>query len=516
MPTTAMSVKEDTMSFTPSRRALLSGAAAGMLGLAACQPSAPLGSGSGGEGVGEHPSLAYLPSTQPANWSAVIGAVNEKMKADIGTTLDAQFLNWSQYAQQVLLKFTAAETFDSALNARWMNMVQLVSSNSLADLTDEIGKHENLSKALAPELIEANKWSGRLWGIPQVNGAARIHHFGYRDDLAAGELTDFDSFLKYLSDVKQKNPDITPFELHNNVGLNQAITFSPLTWEDPQPVSQAFSGGSIGVAINPDDPTDIRPVYESEHIIEGIRVLRDLYEKGLVNKDALTLDSATANSQFAAGRFAAHGVITDGLGSQSLKTLQAAVPGASLANLLPYRDGLAAKPFQTFQSDNFAVINPAGHVDRALQIQDWLSIQENHDMLAYGIEGTDWTASGEDKYEALSDYVFPGFALLWRIDLERMPSTISASEEEIFAWSKKFENFTLDPLATFYPDVTPVKKEDAELTNVATEHLKPLCSGAVDVDAGLDALRRAAEAAGIEKVMEEMRTQISAHLAEQG
>src|SRR5690606_20249758 len=220
-----MSVKEDPMSFTPSRRALLTGATAGMLGLAACQPSAPVG-GSGGEGVGKDPSLAYLPSTQPSNWSAVIGAVNEKMQADIGTTLNAQFLNWSQYAQQVLLKFTAAESFDTALNARWMNMVQLVSSNSLADVTDEIAKYENLSATLAPERLEANKWSGKLWGIPQVNGAAGLHPFGYWDDLASGELSDFGSFLKYLSDVKQKNPDVIPFELHNNVGLNQAITFS--------------------------------------------------------------------------------------------------------------------------------------------------------------------------------------------------------------------------------------------------------------------------------------------------
>lgn len=498
-----------------SRRSLLTAAAAGTMGLAACQPSAPAGSGGGG-GSTSNASMSYLPSTQPSNWEPVIGAVNEKMSADIGVTLGTQFLNWSQYAQQVLLKFTAAESFDTALNARWMNMVQLVSSGSLADLTDEIAKYDNLSATLAPELIEANKWNGKLWGVPQVNGAARIHHFGYREDLASEELTDFDSFMKYLSDVKQKNPDITPFELHNNVGTNQAILFSPLSWEDPQPVSQGFSGGSIGFAVSADDPTNIVPIYESEHIIEGLKNLRRMYLDGLINKDALTLDDATANSQFASGRFAAHGVITDGLSSQTLPTLQAAVPDARLANLLPFRDGFNTKPYQTFQADNFVIVNPSGDVDRALQVQDWLSIQENHDLLAYGIEGTDWKASGDDKYEPISDYSFPGFALLWRLDLERMPSAISESEEEIFEWSKSFENFQMDPLATFYPDVTPVEAEDAELTNVMTEHFKPMCAGAVDVEEGLSKVKAAAEAAGIEKALEEMKKQISDHLKKQG
>jgi putative aldouronate transport system substrate-binding protein len=155
-------------------------------------------------------------------------------------------------------------------------------------------------------------------------------------------------------------------------------------------------------------------------------------------------------------------------------------------------------------------------VDRALKIQDWLSSQENHDLLAYGVEGTDWEAVGDDKYKALSDYSFPGFSILWRLDLERKADTISESEEEIFEWSKVYDNFTIDPLATFYPDVAPVEAEEAELTNVVTEYIKPIAAGTVDVDKGLDKVKKAAEKAGIEKVMEEMKSQISEYLKTQG
>jgi putative aldouronate transport system substrate-binding protein len=505
-------MKESSMSL--SRRTLLGGAAAlgGTAALAACQPKAPISAGGGDTAGGE--SLAYLPSNQPSGWSTVISKVNEKMAADIDTTLNAQFLNWSQYAQQVLLKFTAKETFDSALNARWMNMVQLVSAGSLADLTDEIGSYENLSAQLDDQLIESNKWNGKLWGIPQVNGAARITTFSYRRDLADEELTDFDSFLKFLSDVKQKNSDIVPLELHNNVGMGTALQYSPSAWENPMPLAQSF--GTFSFTINPDDPTDIKPSYEDEAYVEGLRTLRELGEKGLINNDVLSLDSAAAMSQFASGRFAAQGAITDGLASTAVAGLFKNVEGAELAMVLPFKDGLDTKPYQTFQADNFAVLNPAGDVDRALKIQDWLSIQENHDLLAYGVEGTDWEAVGDDKYKALSDYSFPGFSILWRLDLERKADTISESEEEIFEWSKVYDNFTIDPLATFYPDVAPVEAEEAELTNVVTEYIKPIAAGTVDVDKGLDKVKKAAEKAGIEKVMEEMKSQISEYLKTQG
>ena len=80
-----------------------------------------------------------------------------------------------------------------------------------------------------------------------------------------------------------------------------------------------------------------------------------------------------------------------------------------IANVVPLRGGKDAKPNQTFQADNFVVLNAKGQSnEKAMQLEDWVSIKENHDLLSYGVEGKDWKPVGDDKYEQLSTTRFPG------------------------------------------------------------------------------------------------------------
>ena len=77
--------------------------------------------------------------------------------------------------------------------------------------------------------------------------------------------------------------------------------------------------------------------------------------------------------------------------------------------MLPFGKPLGeVKPVQTFQADNMVVVNAnGGDVERALALQDWLSVKANHDLIEYGIEGTDWEAVGDDGLKQLSQYSFP-------------------------------------------------------------------------------------------------------------
>jgi putative aldouronate transport system substrate-binding protein len=185
-----------------------------------------------------------------------------------------------------------------------------------------------------------------------------------------------------------------------------------------------------------------------------------------------------------------------------------------MANVAPLAGGLSAKPTQTFQADNFVVLNTRGQSNEsAMALQDWVSIKENHDLVSYGIEGTDWEPQGDDGIEFKSDYAFPAFALCWRVPLFRNPSTMTETEKAIFEWSKDPNNFTTDTFASFIPDVTPVKNENTQMAAAMTEFFKPLAAGVVDVTEGLDNLKRAAEDAGLEKLQAEMAKQADAYLA---
>jgi putative aldouronate transport system substrate-binding protein len=497
---------------------------AAMFGLSACGGSDSDDPNSAGGG---NNLKLLLPGSVPDGWNEVLTAVNTKMQTDLGFSITPQFINWSNYGDQALLKFTAGENFDTALQARWLNMAQLAGSGSLVDVGPLIDKYPNLKKTLDPKLIELNKWSGKLWGIPQVNSAGRIHHFAIRQDLAEKygitEITDYQTLEKFWYDVKQRDSKVIPIALSKNQSNLTCVPgpvamFNAHAWENPNRVYQSFSGGSMPFFLAVDAKTtgssDPVPFWEVEGVVEALRTIRKYYQDGIINRDALNSDSATAKGLFTNGQTASAWATTDGLSSTTLLPgLLKAVPGAKLANVVPLKGGTSAKPTQTFQSDNFTVLHTKGQSnERAMQLEDWLSIKENHDLISYGVEGRDWKPVGDDKFEQVSTYAFPGYALCWRTSLERRSSLMTESETEWFDWAQDYNNFTVDTFASFIPDVTPVKREEAQISQAFTQFANPLFFGAVDVDSGLDKLKKAVATAGLDKLQAEMAKQADAYL----
>lgn len=494
--------------------------AAAVLGLAGC------GDGSGSESSGKTVSVV-LPGVVPTGWDAVLTQINQKLQADTGLTLKAQFVNWSNYQEQALLKFTAGEKFDNALQALWLNMAQLQQDGALADLTDEVVKYKKLSAVLDRRLIEANTWNDRLWGIPQVNSAGRCQHFTIRQDLAEkhgfSEISDYDTLERFFYAVAKARDGVLPFAVASSSGyLNvmpvPAGMLNAASWEDPHTIAKAFTGRGMFFVFAKDaaKTESSRPVpfWEDAGVIDALHRIRRYHEDGIINRDAIKTDNDTIKSQWQSGKYAASWAMTDGLSSTVLPQLTKAVPGARLANVIPYKDGLDAKPNQTFQADNLVVVNAhGGNVGNAMALQDWLSVRENHDLVEYGIEGTHWKPVGTDKVQVLTDYAFPGFALCWRASLERKSSSMTPSEERIFDWAQNYDNFTIDPFASFIPDTTPVKQEISAMESVITQFANPLYYGVTDVGGQLDKLKRAADKAGLAKLQAEMEKQANEHLA---
>ncbi|MFF0824559.1 DUF3502 domain-containing protein [Micromonospora haikouensis] len=469
-----------------------------------------------------------VPGTVPPGWEAVSRKVNEKLKADTGLSLDVQFINWQNYQQQALLKFTSGETFDTALQALWLNMAQLQQDGALADLTAEVDKHQNLRATLDDRLIKANRWDGRLWGIPQVNSAGRCQHFAVRQDLADklgfGEITDYDTLERFFYAVKQRGGGTIPYGHNSASGYLGVVPypagmFNVQSWQDPHTIARAFTGRGMFFVFAKDaaQTRTSRPVpfWDDPGVLDAMRRIRRYYLDGIINKDATNADVDTVKSQWAAGKYAATWAMTDGTTSNVMPALTKAVPGAMVADVIPYGKGLNAKPNQTFQADNLVVVNAnGGNVGNAMRLQDWVSVKENHDLLEYGIEGTDWKPVGEDRFEALTQYSsFPGYAVSWRASLERKASYMTESEERVFSWAQDYDNFTVDPFASFVPDNKPVEQQIAAMTTVITQYANPLYYGVVDVDPQLDKLKKAAAAAGVDKLLAEMEKQADSYLA---
>lgn len=506
-----------------SRRGFLvgSGGALAALALAACTPG-------GGAGGSADTLSILLPGTAPPDWDRVLKVLNAKLKKDVGFEFKPEFIQWSEYASQSLLKFTAGEKFETALSARWLNMAQLVSSGAIVGLNDKLesGKYKNITDTVAADIFDANRWSGEVMGIPAVNSAARLHHYAARGDLvekyAGGDITSYDALEKFWYDVKQKENllgHVDRLGRYHVIGAPTGMFYAE-GWENPDLIPINFTGDSLAFIPSGGKYTggaaNLVPFWEHKPYIDALRRVHQYYEDGIINADMLNVDSAAVGSVFDGGGAATTWAITDGSDTQThLAKIQAAVAGSSIMSLVPLKGGLDAKPNQTFQADNVVVINAAGaDNDKAMQLLDWVSIKENHDLLEYGEEGKDWNPIGDDRWEPLSDFAgtFPGYALSWRIGLERKSSLMSESEDKWFTWSQDTANFTLDPFASFIPDLSKVESENSQITAVIAELLNPLLAGVGDVDSGLDNLKKAVEGAGLATLQEEINKQADEYL----
>lgn len=475
-------------------------------------------------------SLAILPTQEPSNWKAVYEKANAKLQDELGFSFDIQFINWSNYPQQSLLKFTAGAQFDTALQALWLNMAQLQQAGSLVDLTGMIEKYPNLSREVSPTLIEANTWDGKLWGVPQVNSAGRQPHFTIRQDLAEkhgfSEIEDYETLERFFYAIKENEPGMTPWPLatsggnYGNVVPRPTGMFNEESWENPDQQAYLLPGSNLRVLFAKDaaetGSSNPIPFWEDDGVIRAMRKVRQYYNDGIINADGITVDGSTNQALFKAGKFAGTWAITDGLSSNYLVGLLENVPEARLSQVLPFGGPLGSKkPAMTFQADNVIVVNSnGGDVERALALQDWLSVQENHDLIGYGIEGVDWEPVGEDGFRQLSNYVFPNYGILWRQNLERRTSYMTDSERKVFVdWAQDYDNFTRHTFSNFIPNADEVRDAATQMNNVITQYANPLFYGVVDVDEQLDKLRSAADAAGLDTLMAEMQKQGDAYLA---
>lgn len=505
-----------------TRRSFLLAGTAAVGSLAAGGLLSGCNSGSGRDGAETNSALLLIaPGDVPPEWDRVLAEVNKKLQADTGLTLDVQWIGWSNYLQAELLKWTAGERFTGALEASWAHMPKLAADGALINLDETWAKaesdHPELAKTIHARTIETSRMNGTLWGIPQVSNATSLLGFMTRKDLADGEVSSYADFERYLYGVKQKKSSVVPYGMDNGYVNSALVLFDEAGWEPspeymPVPVSNTPLLW-IKAADAQAGTGHVVPIWEVPSQVDTMRRVRRYFDDGILNRDLLNVDKKTIYSLFGQGKFAAAIGVTDGQMTSIYGATTKKIPGAELELVLPYADS-SAKVFSTFGASNHVVFNKRGdQLVPGMKLMEWLSQQANHDMLQYGVEGTDWTADGDKSYTTKSDYVFPGYTMSWRIPLERRPATMIDSEKRWLDFVQSFDNFDLSPLAGFTVDEAPIKTQLAQFSAGTPKYLRPLQAGNVDTDSGLEALKKGYGNAGLDKVVTEVEKQLSAFFA---
>lgn len=453
---------------------------------------------------------AFFPGDRPVDFDRVLGAVNEKMAADgVGARLNIQFVPWDDYGTMTTLKATAGEDFDMFLDAPWLHISQMIESGSIIELDAMVEQAPNLKASIPEAMWESNKFNGKIYGIPLGTTQGVMNGFVVRKDLrekyGLSEIKTLEQFEAYLYAVKANEKDIIPFGIDGRYGGDIFSWFNP----------NYFNGGSMYLSLDAstyaDEQGNVTAMWDSPGISELYAKMNKFYKDGIFEKNLLQQQNAI--ELFNKGKFGASFYSGDGV--LGMKYLDASkTEGVELEFVIPLQEGV--KPYSTFKQWNFLVVHSKSkNAELVIKVMDWLSIKDNHDMLEYGIEGTDWEAVGDDMYKVINDskYSFPGYVISWRPSLVRSPNHMREDDKDWFNKSREADSFRRAPNAGFTADLEPIKSEVAKMNAVVTELGMPLMTGVLNTEKGLADIRKRTKAAGMDTIVEEIQKQYSAFLA---
>jgi len=458
------------------------------------------------------PLKAYFPGDKPAGFDEVLGKVNDKLKADnVGASLNINFLPWSDYGNSVSVKMSSGEDFDMYLDAPWLSMSQMIASGSIIPLDDMVASRKELQESIPQQMWDANKFDGKTMGIPLGTTQGALYGFVIRKDLrekyGLSELKTVADVEKFLYTVKEKETTIKPFVIDGRKADKLALIFN-----------DSLNTGSLeeletSVPMFYYSLADKKVVgaWDAKSLTQPFDRATKLYADGILSKNIA--QEQNAQTLFNQGKYAATFYTADGV--EGLKYLDVLKnQDAQLEIVVPTDE--ASKPYSTFQQWNFLAIPKASkHAELVMDLANWLSIKENHDLLEYGIEGKDWEAVGDTSYKALSNYSFPGYVLTWRPGLVRTPDNMLAGDKEWVEKASSSDTFTKSPITGFSFNSEAVKTEYAKTSPFFDSIYLPLAQGVLPANEGKEMLKNKILGVGGQKVIDEIQKQIDAVVAGQ-
>jgi len=500
-----------------SRRGFLAGTTAAVGATAGVSLLSACGSSSGASANGITTLNVVAMGVASPRWPQVLAAVNQKLAADkTGLALNIQWVSPASFLDKILLEVTSGESFDALLTAPWAHMQEFITDGAIIPIDSYLPKAPHLTAAIPSLVWKSNRFNGKTYGVPLMSSYTSYYGFMIRKDLRVKyglakpqTLAELEAFLYK---VKANEKGMVPFGFN----AQEQTQFDPYRWANEpwgyhsQTYNTNYNASFIDFRNGTSNPK-VTDLWDYPGFIPMIQTHYRLVQDGIINSNSATQVTTDIDALFYDGKIAGEQVTTDGT-LQPAQPMQ--VPGAEIELVYPFGTGPLPKPNASFQAWNFlAVHNSSPYPEKVVALSDWLSIKENHDLLEYGVQGTDWVADGSLKYVQKDQYQFPGYVISWRPTLERVASTMNPEVLSWYQWAQNPSNFTYDPFAPFLLDTTSVTSELEELASVTTQYLGPLILGLTEPTKGLAQLRSAFATAGYAKVQSIAQRQLTAFAA---
>ncbi|WP_028552168.1 ABC transporter substrate-binding protein [Paenibacillus sp. UNC451MF] len=420
----------------------------------------------------------------------------------INATVKLERIEPAAWDQQTILMLTGPEQVDLIVTGN-QSFWRQVAQKQLLPLDELVKKYgQDIMKAFEPEILNAAKVDGILYGVPTIRDFASNVNVYMRKDLLDKYHLDLstvkalDDLDPYFAAIKKNEPTITP--LVKSVApkpiINRVIDNQ---WD--------VLGDSVGVLENLDSLKVVN-LYETPEYEKLINTVRRWYEAGYISKDVATSKDAAAELIKAKTAFG---------------SIQKGKPGAhaqieSRVNLKLESVDIGRQITSTTNVTAAMLGIPKNSKDpqRAMMFLNLLySDAKLMNLISWGIEGKHYVKINDKQIDFPPgiDASNSGYNSRqgWMFGNQLLTYTWSTDSPNLWEDMDKFNRESKKSIALgFNYNPAPVKTELAAITNVVRQYQDGLENGSLDPKVNLPKFNAALHAAGIDKVIAEKQKQL--------
>ena len=428
----------------------------------------------------------------PDNYDAWKANLDAYLEEKIGVHLDVQVVGWADWDGRRSTIVNTNEPYD----IMFTNMGTFsndVSIGAFADISELVKSASPALYSFIPEdYWNAVRVGGKIYGVPTYKDSSATQFFVWDKELADKYEIDYNN-IHTLADATEgltkikEGENITPFILSNG-GLDAIYGCKYDNIGTGLP--------ALGVSYS-DAGRKVVPVFEQQDMLDDLKVLRQWYETGIINKDAATLgENPNYRACFIAQGwpYAAKSVWGPNMGVKAVA--------------VQYGEGVLSN--DTVMGSINCISASSANPEKALELLELVNTDTYvRDALKYGLEGDNFTYTDDHRVHVNQEKSW-GMAGYTQGTFFTYSMTDDQDYNEMDEIRKLNEEAKASPVLGFSFDMENVKDEIASCTEIWSRYRPELMTGTVDPEATITEMMKEMRAAGFDDIIAEAQRQIDA------
>jgi len=455
----------------------------------------------------------YMWDQPPTAADRVVPELNKYSEEKIGITIDYK---WGTQSESLQTAFSAGDSsIDLAFACNWWCAYPTsAQKNYFYDITDLVQSVTPTLYSTLPEALwEGMAVNGKIYGVPTWKDSAADQYWMGRKDIleGAGAVDDFNNAglrIATLTPTLEKVKAWHDADPDNNAyteGLTAPFNFNKGGFNPPTPDWDTLVGSVyIGIKMDGSNTTEVKWMFDDADVVADMKALKDWADRGLSNgKDAPQIEQEPTVC-----------VVSSGQGWDGAQYTAWGGPTKGYETLVSHRGG----PYLTsayVQGGANVIGSAAKNPEASLKFLELVNTDETfRNMLAFGVEGDTFTRDELGRVTKSTEWGTANFGIgsmniLW--------PEASLPDDQLDT-NQRICNMTNEAMVSsvmgFNANLDAVESEISACSSIVAEYVPNLRCGFVDdVDAHIAELKEKLEAQGLQKIIDELQSQVDAFVA---